>query len=1813
LTLVATVAVCAEQAERAAVVQELLARSRLLEDIHFRVPRALWEQYLQETFQPQKGLPAPVAAVPEEGVYSLALPASRKPLLTATLRLRVLDPERSGNLPVFSAAWAWEDIQVNGQPAKLATVDGWLRLSPAAPGECVVTGRLPLREATPAGGSLRLEIPQLVRTFVGFDSPEAWEVAVDGHFARLRGEAAGGTHGQLALTPRNRLSLTYERPGIVTEHPPRYALRGSVAWNLDPAAQQVTAVLDIGIIGGSTERLELGLPASAERLAISGPDVRETQVAGGRATVFLRGRTAERTRLRVACEMPLAKSGTQRLDGLSLEDGHWAGGTLVITSTAGSSEVLAGSMAGLRQLALADIPPSARATLAGPPALAYEISARTWSAEVEVLDLGEFALRESIADLAHYQLAFQDDGTIVCRASYEMRNRTRQFLRLELPAGALVAQARVNDDSKPLSPVPDTRDTYLVPLVRSTASVKGLVTFPVEVVFLCRIPGLAKRGEASLPLPRIDLPIAYAWCEVYVPKGMEVSRWTGPLKQVQKYSNETASASLGYGLGLAAEGYKPTARPEPAAKPAPKPEAKPEEKKPRPKPTPPPPAQPPPSVPASYLQLVRNYYRAGKEFYEKGDYVSATESLERVLRDFPNSPDAPNAMRLLGNIKLMQGNREAAEELKSQAQKAAGVQVTKEAQISLQPLQQRQQEMIERGLEAARQGREQEAKAQLSAAESLSGQLIGQGANRPEQDALMRAARDRLGKLREREQAQATELQKQVQELKGKGQFEEAIKKARQLQQYDVGGKGELAAEMQQLAVEAAKQKTVELGYRGLANRLDELAKRVAEQKRELALHRIQKPERDEELAVLDFDRSLLSWPRPFYGQAPREQDVRRAIAHLEKLDAEQRQKLSLHEAPKVAARPKTPGERGRDLGADYARQRGVALETQKTELSNLLAHARALYGNGDFVGAVEAFTRVGARAKYLAPDLDTSKIAEEAELHIQKAMSKLEDRKDKDEAARRPRAEEEAQRLVGQQRLVLRGDLIQALDRQARVLFDEGRYDEARKVCDDILRKDPGNALAKTLREVAVDAARKQAVDERLKDGRAETEKTWAETRAFSTELGMRSDELARRRPGTTTPVEREAKEEIWAARINDALQTAKVSFDFDKKPLQDVVAHLGTVSGLNIVLDPEAVRDGPLDVTLRVKDMPLQSALNWTLKLAGLKYTLKDGAIFISAPERLYEKPVLRMYEVTDLTIDITKFEGRQQALAGDSGYATTGRVRSEHEAVFTPAAPSLAGGPEAPSRRRRPIVVFDDKEARPQWEERIREALNKKVSFDFAETPLEDVVAFLSNLADVAMVVDWSAVGKERPNVTLRVNEMRLADALSWIVKLTGVTYVLKDEAVFITKPDSLTEKVVLRIYDVVGLVQEFQRAKPRQRGEELVTGEALAEFVKKVIAPGTWDERGDVLGYTAEYRTGKLLVVHTPEVQDQVAQLLANLQKAPTQEEQPEWAIRRTYDVRELVRGSEEEGKKLEKVVREAAGAEGQPPYTIQYRNGRIVVVHAPEVHVQIERLMETFRAARGPQVQRGQQFALQQARGVGQGWQQEVSGGEVYYPDRWLRDDNFRQFVGRNYKWAEAPAQEGTERAKDLVGDLSEKLELNLGQKVQVNSINLGVAAPAARDLGVSFVAGKNGVTYAVVDEGQLRTLLELDAARRAKGPAVTANPNAQETIVGTDALVANGMVANVRYAADFDNTLDLNGNPIQLSHAKYVVIDNGSYLTAIQANPMQHWAEAANPFPFAAAPQEIEVPRVGALVKFEKTLVEPGDELVLKASYRYSR
>lgn len=183
---------------------------------------------------------------------------------------------------------------------------------------------------------------------------------------------------------------------------------------------------------------------------------------------------------------------------------------------------------------------------------------------------------------------------------------------------------------------------------------------------------------------------------------------------------------------------------------------------------------------------------------------------------------------------------------------------------------------------------------------------------------------------------------------------------------------------------------------------------------------------------------------------------------------------------------------------------------------------------------------------------------------------------------------------------------------------------------------------------------------------------------------------------------------------------------------------------------------------------------------------------------------------------SINGKKKDGAGIEFASGSLAVTVEKHVPQTSAQAATASPSGLSAPEEP-----PI---------PEWENHIRQQLEKRISFDFVKTPLGDVVAFFTNLTGLNFVLDPAAVEEsaKRP-ITLKVNDMRLAAALDWILRLNDLTYVLRDEAIFISTRDRIAEPMAVRVYDCRGSLRPEAEAELIRTIQEMVSADWRAEAV------------------------------------------------------------------------------------------------------------------------------------------------------------------------------------------------------------------------------------------------------------------------------------------------------------------------------------------------------------------------------------------------
>lgn len=103
----------------------------------------------------------------------------------------------------------------------------------------------------------------------------------------------------------------------------------------------------------------------------------------------------------------------------------------------------------------------------------------------------------------------------------------------------------------------------------------------------------------------------------------------------------------------------------------------------------------------------------------------------------------------------------------------------------------------------------------------------------------------------------------------------------------------------------------------------------------------------------------------------------------------------------------------------------------------------------------------------------------------------------------------------------------------------------------------------------------------------------------------------------------------------INDKLNRKIRIVDFNNASLRDVLKNLSELSGVNIVLDENAmVGVMPEGLTVYLTEVSLADAIEIILRSSGLKYRIEKSYILVTTPDKLNDESMsMKVYDVQDI----------------------------------------------------------------------------------------------------------------------------------------------------------------------------------------------------------------------------------------------------------------------------------------------------------------------------------------------------------------------------------------------------------------------------------------------------------------------------------------------------------------------------------------------------------------------------------------------------
>ena len=179
------------------------------------------------------------------------------------------------------------------------------------------------------------------------------------------------------------------------------------------------------------------------------------------------------------------------------------------------------------------------------------------------------------------------------------------------------------------------------------------------------------------------------------------------------------------------------------------------------------------------------------------------------------------------------------------------------------------------------------------------------------------------------------------------------------------------------------------------------------------------------------------------------------------------------------------------------------------------------------------------------------------------------------------------------------------------------------------------------------------------------------------------------------------------------------------------------------------------------------------------------------------------------------------------------------------------------------------------------------NLKISLDFKDAPLETVVDYLREIADLNLFIDRKVADKQI-KVSLKVTEISLKSAFALTLKPHECGTMFKDGVLMImTKEDIADRTIKMQIFDcrdILHPIQDFPGVEIQlsvdggtnigpvvdDPGSEI----PIAELVRAHTGGKSWDENPK---FSVVLQNGLLVVKQTPEVLRQINRLLDMLRR------------------------------------------------------------------------------------------------------------------------------------------------------------------------------------------------------------------------------------------------------------------------------------------------------------------------------------------------
>lgn len=146
--------------------------------------------------------------------------------------------------------------------------------------------------------------------------------------------------------------------------------------------------------------------------------------------------------------------------------------------------------------------------------------------------------RSATIDTAEAMSVLSEEGWLLTRLIYEVKNNSEQFLKVQLPSIASRPAELWSSEVAGMAVkagFDKEHGVFTIPIIRSTMVEKQAQSFPVELIYATKLESaLAPVTKVKLELPRVHLAVSELSWTLYMPEGYELMRGDGNVDRLME-------------------------------------------------------------------------------------------------------------------------------------------------------------------------------------------------------------------------------------------------------------------------------------------------------------------------------------------------------------------------------------------------------------------------------------------------------------------------------------------------------------------------------------------------------------------------------------------------------------------------------------------------------------------------------------------------------------------------------------------------------------------------------------------------------------------------------------------------------------------------------------------------------------------------------------------------------------------------------------------------------------------------------------------------------------------------------------------------------------------------------------------------------------------------------------------------------------------------------------------------------------------------------------------------------------------------------